>query len=98
MKNFHIQLLSDSEYESLPFRHVKESMGCADPESGMAFIRQTGVPAIDMGTLEHEVNHLIEKHGGESADLDGIGVEVPPPESVLESAQAKISVEPMVVP
>lgn len=72
MNKFIVQLLDDKEFDNLPFRHVKNAIGCADPESGMAFVRRTGIPLVDMTTLEHEVNHLIEKHGGESADLDGI--------------------------
>lgn len=71
-QQYTVQVLNDKEYESLPFRHVRESMGCADPSTGMAFIRETGYKDMDMATLTHEVNHLIENHQGEQSDEDGI--------------------------
>lgn len=54
-----IKLLDDSEFNKLPFKYVKESLGCADADKGIAYIRQTGVTDIDMGTIEHEVEELV---------------------------------------
>lgn len=72
MGKYIVQVLNDKEFDALPYSKVRESLGCADPEKGLAFVRETGVAAIDIGTLTHEVNHLMEKHHGESPDLDGI--------------------------
>ena len=70
-KTFTVQVLTDKEFDSLPYKGIHDSMGIADPHKDMAFIRQSGVKEIDIGTLAHEVNHLIEKNG-EHADEYGI--------------------------
>ena len=65
-----IKLLNDAEYDALPYRYAKKSLGCADAKKGIAFVRQTGVPKWDMKTLEHEVQELVAKTSPH--EFDGI--------------------------
>lgn len=70
MEKFIVQVLDDKEFDSLPYDGIKDSLGFADVRKGMAFIRNTGNKEFDLGTISHEVNHLIEKHGKEHPDWE----------------------------
>lgn len=56
-----VQVLSDKEFDQLPYKRARTSLGCADPEKNMAFVRETGVKELDMATLQHEVDELAAK-------------------------------------
>ena len=56
-----IKLLSNEEFDKLPYKHVKTSLGLADPKAGKAFVRATGVKDWDMATISHEVDELVAK-------------------------------------
>lgn len=56
-----IKILSNDEYDKLPYKHAKTSLGCADQKSGKAFVRATGVKEWDMKTLSHEIDELVAK-------------------------------------
>ena len=62
-KKFTVQILSDKEFDSLPYKGISDSLGIADPEKGFAFVRSTGVKEWDLATLSHEIDHLVEEHG-----------------------------------
>ena len=88
-----VKLLDNQEYKSLPFSRIKASLGCADPKTKTAYIRKTGIDLFDLGTIQHEINHLIEKNSTH-ADEDGIMYKggdqpeySPPPAPKLKTAQ-----------
>lgn len=56
-----IKILKSEEYDKLPYKHAKTSLGCADPKTGKAYVRATGVKEWDMATLSHEVDELVAK-------------------------------------
>jgi hypothetical protein len=56
-----IKILNSEEYDKLPYKHAKDSLGCADAKAGKAFVRATGVKEWDMATLSHEVDELVAK-------------------------------------
>ena len=60
--------LDDKEFEQLPYRDMGEKIGVADPRTGTAYARKSGIPVIDAFTIMHELEHLEEGHGGEHAD------------------------------
>lgn len=59
LKEYKIKVLSNEDYDNLPYKHAKTSLGCADPVSQTAYIRNTGVPAIDQSTMQHELEELL---------------------------------------
>src|SRR3990167_5846596 len=70
MEKFTVQVLNDKEFDSLPYEGIKDSLGFADVKKGMAFVRSSGNKKFDLGTVTHEVNHLIEKHGKDHPDWE----------------------------
>lgn len=61
-QKFHVQILNDKEFDSLPYKNISDSLGFADPKKGLAFVRDTGVKEFNLATLSHEIDELVEKH------------------------------------
>ncbi len=61
--HYTVQILNDKEFDSLPYRGISDSLGIADREKGLAFVRKTGIKEFDEATLHHEIDHLVEKYG-----------------------------------
>lgn len=70
-KNFTAQILTSEEFDSLPYRNISDSLGIADVQKGLVFVRDTGVHELNMETLQHEIDHLVEKYATDE-DEDGI--------------------------
>ena len=66
-----IRLLEDSEFDKLPYKGISDSLGFADPETGCAFVRKTGVKDWDMATIQHEIDELLSNKSFDE-DADGI--------------------------
>ena len=62
MPTYQVQILSDEEFDSLPYKGISDSLGIADKEKGLAFVRRTGIKDFDEVTLHHEIDELVEKH------------------------------------
>lgn len=62
--SYKIQFLNDEEFNQLPGQYMDTKLGVAYPESGEAYVRQTGIKAVDLFNLAHELEHL------EGKDLD----------------------------
>jgi len=56
--SYSIQFLDDQAFESLPGDDMASKVGIAYPESGQAFVRNTGIPTLDVFTAIHELEHL----------------------------------------
>ena len=56
-----IKLLDNKEYDALPVKRAKTSLGCADTKTKTAWIRKTGVDLFDLGTIQHEIDELVAK-------------------------------------
>jgi hypothetical protein len=67
-KKYTLHYLSDKEFDRLPYAKVKTSLGCADPETGNAYVRKTGIKPIDQFVTEHEIAELIAKVSPHEAD------------------------------
>jgi len=62
---YQVKVLSDSEFEALPYPEMDQSLGVADPSTNTAYVRYTGIGEVDKYLINHELEHLIEGHGGE---------------------------------
>ena len=65
-----VKIMSDKEFERLPYKNVSTSLGCADKKTNTAYIRQTKFPKVNLLTIEHELEELFLKHSPH--EIDGI--------------------------
>ena len=70
---YELTFLDDKEFESLPYLDTHTSLGLADTKKGKAYVRRTGVKAVDVFTAMHELEHLEGDKLGEH-DRYGNGV------------------------
>lgn len=56
-----IKLLEDSKFNKLPYKHTEESLGLADYRNRKAYVRKSGIPALDVLVMGHELQELISK-------------------------------------
>ena len=62
---YQVKVLSSNEFEQLPYPDMETSLGVADPKTSTAYVRYTGIDTVDKYLINHELEHLIEGHGGE---------------------------------
>jgi len=65
---YEIKILSDKEFEALPYPELEESLGVADPKTNKAYVRYTGIGEVDKHLVNHELEHLIEGKGGKHSE------------------------------
>ena len=65
---YNVQILSDAEFESLPYPETETSWGIADPKSNTAYVRYDKSPEAMNYLINHELDHLIDGHGGVHSD------------------------------
>lgn len=58
---YEIRVVSNEEFDALPYKKVKSSLGLADPKTNIAYVRETGVRELDQSTIDHEFDELISK-------------------------------------
>ena len=68
---YQLKILNDEEFNSLPFIGVEDSLGCANPKTGIAYVRKTGIRPLDAMVAEHELEELISNYSDHEG-LDGI--------------------------
>jgi len=56
---YEIRIVSDEEFDSLPYLGARGSFGLADAKNGIAYVRQTGVRDLDEATISHEFDELL---------------------------------------
>ena len=54
-----VRILSEKDFDALPYKHAKTSLGLADAKTGVAYVRDTGYNDITKGTIEHELDELM---------------------------------------
>src|SRR3989338_2113702 len=65
-----VKILSDEEFDVLPYPEARISMGVADTKIGQAFVRYTASEELNKYLIEHELEHLLGEdrdeihHGG----------------------------------
>jgi len=58
---YEIRVVSHEEFDSLPYKRAKASLGLADAKNNIAYVRHTGVKGLDEGTISHEFDELMMK-------------------------------------
>jgi len=66
-----LKILNDFEFDSLPFQRSRESLGAANPKTGTAYVRRTGIKPLDAFVTDHEIDELVNKYSAHE-DSDGI--------------------------
>ena len=56
-----LKILSDQDFDKLPYKHAKTSLGAADAKTGVAFVRDTGYNDVTKATISHELDELVNK-------------------------------------
>ena len=59
--SYSIKILSDDEFEQLPYKRVPTALGVADPAINTAYVRQVAHPELQKYLIDHEFEHLIEE-------------------------------------
>lgn len=68
-----VKFLDNEAFDNLPYKQVGASIGVADKNSGIAYVRDRGNP-MDIFTAYHELEHLKGDALGEHEDPDEAGV------------------------
>ena len=74
-----VKILSDSDFDNLPYPEAKISLGLADTKKGQAFVRFTASEELNKYLIEHELEHLLGEdrdeihHGGDGVYYKGFG-------------------------
>ena len=63
-----IKLVSEKEFEALPAQDVQDKLGMYYPETDEIYVRDTGVPIMDVFTAIHEMQHASGETLGEHYD------------------------------
>ena len=58
---YSIKILSNDEFEQLPYNRLETSLGVADPKINTAYVRQIAHPQLQKYLIDHEFEHLIEE-------------------------------------
>lgn len=58
---YEIRVLTDEEFDMLPYAHAKDALGLADAKRNVAFVRHTGIKDLDTTTINHEFDELLQK-------------------------------------
>lgn len=56
-----VNVLSEKDFDKLPYKHTKTSLGLADAKTGVAYVRDTGYNDITKDTITHELDELMAK-------------------------------------
>jgi hypothetical protein len=56
--SFTIQLLPSAQFDRLPYK-TEGALGLADYKHGKAYVRRTGIPAVDLLNINHELQELL---------------------------------------
>ena len=65
---YNIQILSDQDFDALPYPDTEVSLGIADPKTNTAYVRYTEHEDLNKYLVNHELEHLIEGQGGKHSD------------------------------
>lgn len=66
--SYQVEFLDHDAFDALPYPDMETSLGVADPKTQRAFVRKTGIKAVDLFNAAHELEHLQEGHAGAHAD------------------------------
>lgn len=56
-----LKILKNEDFDKLPYKKAKTSLGLANAKTGMAFVRDTGYNDITKATISHELDEMVNK-------------------------------------
>ena len=74
-----IELLTDEQFDKLPYKEAPISLGVADTKNGKAYVRYVANEELQKYLINHELEHLLGEdrdeihHGGEGVYYKGFG-------------------------
>lgn len=87
-----VKVLEDKQFNNLPFKYVKEALGCADPKTNTAYVRKTHwgevSKTVDLLTIQHELDELVAKTSPHEVD----GIRYKRGGSIIRNVASAISV------
>jgi len=69
-QEYTIKILSDEDFNVLPYDVPRDTMGFSDVRKKVAYVRSTGIKDLDIATLNHEFDELMQ--GTSLHEIDGI--------------------------
>jgi hypothetical protein len=69
-EEYTIHILEDEDFDKLPFGEPRDAMGMTNAKIKTAWVRKTGVKDMDMNTIRHEFDELMQ--GTSLHEIDGI--------------------------
>ena len=70
-----IRVLSNDEFDELPYGRARQAFGLADPSTNEVYIRHTNISDLNKYLLDHELDHLVEEVPTD--EIDGIRYKIP---------------------
>jgi len=58
---YSIKVLSNKDFEKLPYSRISTSLGVADPRTNTAYIRYSSYPELNKYLIDHEFDHFVEE-------------------------------------
>jgi len=58
---YEIRVLENEDFDELPYKKARSSLGLADAKTGVAYVRRTGINGLDATTIRHEFDELLQK-------------------------------------
>ena len=71
---FKVKWLNSEEFDNLPYKKARTSLGLADKNRGEVYVRETGNMALDTFSVYHEIEHLKGNDHGEHEAPDEKGI------------------------
>ena len=59
--SYSIKILSNQEFDKLPFEFASNALGLADVKNNSVYVRNTHVKELNRYLLDHELDHLVEE-------------------------------------
>lgn len=73
--SYSLRILSNDEFEALPYRHSDIALGVADPKTNTAYVRYSSYPDLQKYLVNHEFDHLVEETPTD--EIDGVRYKLP---------------------
>ena len=72
--SYTIKILSDREFERLPYDETEVSLGIADPRTNTAYVRHVASDELQKYLINHEFDHLIGEDKDETHLRNGVAL------------------------
>jgi hypothetical protein len=63
-----ISVLPPKKFEKLPYNDVDVAFGLADKKKGRAYVKESGIPALDLLNVGHEIHELVSNISAHEED------------------------------